>query len=102
MSLLSTESQFYIGPAMCMISYYSSIIRKHVPIFGISREKVAFNHCKCGNHISQDIGTPQERNPIVKNDSRWEVVEIVGICKPKYMGNDPSLEPIDFILIYYT
>lgn len=39
-------------------------------VFGIGREKVAFKHCKRGHCISQDIGTPQERNPVVKNDGR--------------------------------
>lgn len=81
---------------------YCLIIENHIPVCGTGREKIAFNQGKCGNYVAQDIGTPQERNPVVKNDGRWEEVEVIGICKPKHVGNDPSLKSIDFILIHYT
>lgn len=52
------------------LASYCLIIENHIPVCGTGREKIAFNQGKCGNYVAQDIGTPQERNPVVKNDGR--------------------------------
>lgn len=72
-------------PFLALTSY------KDIPVFGIGREKIALDHDKRGHSIAKDVGTPQQRDPIVKDDGGREPEQEAGVSKPEEMCNEPGL-----------
>lgn len=50
------------------------------------------------NALEQDF-KPHQGDPVVEDDGGRKPVEIVGIGKPQSMGDQPSLQPVDLILV---
>lgn len=45
---------------------------RNLPVFSACGEQVALDQCECGHGIAQNVGTPQQWDPVVKNDGRGE------------------------------
>ena len=72
---------------------------RYSPILRVGGEKVSLYESKGRNSIAQYVGTPHQRDPVVKDDGGRKPLEIVGICKPQGMSDQPALQPIDLILV---
>lgn len=72
---------------------------ENVPIFSIGREEVALDHRKGGNRIAEDVGAPQQRDPVVKDDGGGEEGKEVRVCKPEKVRDEPRLQAVDLILV---
>lgn len=73
--------------------------RQYSPVFRVCGEKVGLYESKGGHSIAQYVGTPHQGDPVVEDDGGRKPVEIVGIGKPQSMSDEPTLQPIDLILV---
>lgn len=69
------------------------------PVFGVGGEKVGFYESKGGHSVSKYVGAPQQGYPVVKDDGGRKPVEVIGVDQPKNMSDDPTLQPVDLILV---
>ena len=52
------------------------------PVLGIGGEQVGLDKSESGHSIAKDVGAPQQRDPVVKDDGWREPVEVVSIGRP--------------------
>lgn len=74
-------------------------MHQHSPVFRVCGEKVGLYESKGGHSVAQYVSTPHQGDPVVKDDGGRKPVEIVGIGKPQSMSDQPTLQPVDLILV---
>lgn len=57
-------------------------LNRYLPVFSISSEVVGLYESKGRHRVAQYVGAPHQRDPVVKNNSGREPVEVVRISKP--------------------
>ena len=70
-----------------------------LPVLSTGGEQVGLDEGEGGHSVAQDVGAPQQRDPVVKDDGGGEPVEVLGIEEPQSMGDDPGLQAIDLIQV---
>lgn len=70
-----------------------------VPVLGVGGEEVALDHHEGGNGIAEDVGTPQQRDPVVEDDGGGEPGEEVGVGEPEQVRDEPRLQAVDFVQV---
>lgn len=72
---------------------------RYSPVLRVGGEEVGLYESKGGHSVAQYVGAPHQRDPVVKDDGGREPVEVVGVCKPQGMSDQPALQPVDLILV---
>lgn len=53
-----------------------------LPVLWVGREQVGFDKGEHGNSVAKDVGAPQQRDPVVEDNSGGEPVEVISIGHP--------------------
>lgn len=53
-----------------------------LPVLWVGGEQVGLDKHEYGNSVAEDVGAPQQRDPVVKDDSGREPVEVISIGCP--------------------
>lgn len=53
-----------------------------LPVLWVGGERVGLDKSEHGNSIAENVGAPQQRDPVVEDDSRREPVEVISIGYP--------------------
>lgn len=70
-----------------------------VPVSGAGGEEVALDHGEGGHGVAQDVGAPQQRDPVVEDDGGREPAEEVGVGEPEQVRDEPRLQAVDLVLV---
>lgn len=91
MNLHSTADRAGIG--------FVSLHPLHSPVLCGRGEKVGLYKGKGGHGVAQNVTAPHQRDPVVEDDGGRKPVEIVSVGKPQGMSDQPTLQPIDLVLV---
>ena len=72
---------------------------QYSPVLRVCGEKVSLYERKGGNSIAKYVSTPHQGDPVVKDDGGRKPVEKVGIGIPQSMSDEPTLQPVDLVLV---
>lgn len=53
-----------------------------LPVLWVGGERVGLDKSEHRNSIAENVGAPQQRDPVVEDDSRREPVEVISIGYP--------------------
>lgn len=53
-----------------------------LPVLWIGRKQISFDKNESGHDIAQDVGAPQQRDPVVDDDGWRKPVEVFCIGRP--------------------
>lgn len=68
-----------------------------VPVLGVGGEQVGLDHHEGGYGVAEDVGTPQQRDPVVEDDGGGEPGQEVGVREPQQMRDEPRLQAVDLV-----
>lgn len=77
-----------------------SCVSQCSPVLGVGGEEVGLYEGEGGDGVAQDVGAPQQGDPVVNDDSWRKPVEVLSIGKPQSMSDQPALQSVDLILVY--
>lgn len=60
---------------------------------------MSLGESKGGHGVAQKVGAPHEGDPVVEDDGGRKPAEMVGVGKPQRMGDEPTLQAVNLILV---
>lgn len=53
-----------------------------LPVLWVGGEQIRLDKREHGNSVSEDVGAPQQRDPVVEDDGGRKPVEVISIGRP--------------------
>lgn len=77
-------------------------VHQHSPVLTVGGEEVGLNESEAGHSVAQDVSAPHQGDPVVEDDGGREPVEMLGVGVPQSVSDQPTLQPVDLVLVNQT